>query len=225
MSSDLAAPPATPTRRDQPLILCLVVAVAVVVGYLFLERWWLVHGLQELVRVWGSAPMDVYTFLAAMVPAAAVAVVLAVWGIDARHRVAGALAALLVGLVAWGLQEVLQRYVFEQDHMSQATLRAYDWAVVLLLPTLATIAWGLARRRGVRWWLGVPVAPLLASLHREAWLHSSTWQSWEFHHSQWWVQRLEFLAPIVVACLVCWALDRSSRRTPTSDRSEMQSSA
>ena len=53
------------------------------------------------------------------------------------------------------------------------------------------------------------MAPLLAGIHRELQLHSPSFQSWEFHHGQWWVGRLEFVAPMVAACVVCWLIEVS----------------
>jgi hypothetical protein len=170
--------------------------------------------------------LDAYVFLALVTPYVLFALVLALWGIDARHRVAGATCAVVAGLVEWGLQEVLQHYVFEHDHMTQRILQTYDWTVTLVVPTLVALAWGLARRRGRIWALGIVVAPLLAAVHHQLLFHASWWQSWEFRHGTWWVLRLEFLAPIVIACVACWLLESATRRTtPSEMRSEMGSSA
>jgi len=110
--------------------------------------------------------------------------------------------------------------------MSQSVLKTYDWAMTLLLPTLVALAWGLARRRGQVWSVGVAVAPLLAAIDHQLMLHSLRWQSWHYEHADWWVRRLEFLAPAVIACLVCWLLEVATRRTPLEMQSpEMQSSA
>ncbi len=213
MPSDLAVPPEPPARDGEPLLVSALVAAAVVTVFLFFDHWWSLHGISTVVQWWGSAPFDAYVFISAMVPAALLAVVLAIWGIDGRHRLAGGLGALAAGLIDWGLQEVLQRFVIQHDHTSQSVLLAYAWVVTLTIPTLATIAWGLGRRRGVAWWLGVPVAPLLAGLHHEADLHSTSFQTWQFRHDAWWVHGLEFLTPIVVACIVCWLIERAT--TPT----------
>src|SRR5262245_5971915 len=220
MSATLEAPP--DTRREQPLALCATVAAAVVVGYVFFERFWIQHAIPAIGRQVDGISLDVYVFLALVTPYLLFALVLALWGIDTRHRVAGAACAVVAGLVQFGLQEVLERYVFQHDHMTQRILQTFDWTVTLVIPTLVTLAWGLARRRGSVWVVGVAVAPLLAALHHHLQFHSTWWQSWEFRHASWWFLRLEFLAPIVVACVVCWLLDVASRRTTTS---EMRSSA
>ena len=215
MSTTLEAPPAT--RRKQPLLLCAAVAAAVVVGYLFFERYWIQHAIPGIARRVDGIPLDVYVFLALVTPYVLFALVLAFWGIDARHRIAGATCAVVAGLVEWGLQEALQRYVFGHDHMTQRILQVYDWTVTLVVPTLVALAWCLARREGRIWVLGVVVAPLLAGLHHELLFHTSWWQSWEFRHGSWWVQRLELLAPIVIACVVCWLLDAATRRATPSE--------
>jgi hypothetical protein len=216
MTTDAAVTPERPPGTGEPLVVSVVVAAGVVVGFLFFDHWWSRHGLETIVRVWGSASFDAYLFIIAMVPAVLLAIVLAIWGIDARHRFAGALAALAAGLIDWGLQELLQRYLFGHGHTSQSTLLAYDWLVTLTIPTLATIAWGLGRRRGVAWWLGVPVAPLLAGLHHQAERHWVPFQTWQVRHDQWWVHGLEFLVPIVAACVVCWLIDSAATRRTAS---------
>jgi hypothetical protein len=215
MTTDTDVTPEAAQAPGEPLVVSVVVAVGVVVGFLFFDHWWSQHGFRTVVRVWGTAPHDAYLFLLAMVPAVLLAVVLAIWGIDTRHRFAGAVAALATGLVDWGLLEVLQHYLLGHDTLESALL-AYDWVVALTIPTLATIAWGLSRRRGFAWWLGVPVAPVLAGLHRQAQLHWVPFQTWQDRHDQWWAHGLEFLAPIVAACLVCWLIDAATpRRTAT----------
>lgn len=219
MTTTLKAPPAT--RRRQPLLVCALVAAGVVAGCLLFEHYWVQHAIPEISRTM-DLPLDVSLFLAVVVPYAVFALVLAFWGIDARHRVAGAACAVGAGLAEWGLAELLQRYVFEHDHMTQRILHVYDWTVTLVIPTLLALAWGLARRRGRVWVLGVAVAPLLAALHHELFTHARWWQNWEFRHGGWWTLRLEFLAPVVAAAAVCWLLDVASRRTTPS---EMGSSA
>jgi hypothetical protein len=211
MSTDAAASH-PPEGTGEPLLVSVAVAAGVVLGFLFFDHWWSLHGLSTVVRMWGDAPFDTYLLVLAMVPAVLLAVVLAIWGIDARHRFAGALAAVAAGLVDWGLQEVLQRYLLDHHHTSRSTLLAYEWVVTLTIPTLATIAWGLGRRRGSAWWLGVPVAPVLAGLHRQAQLHWSPFQTWQLRHDQWWMHGLEFLAPVVAACIVCWLIDAATTR-------------
>jgi hypothetical protein len=209
MTTTLEAPPST--RRERSLLQSALVAAAVVAGYLLFDRWWTLHALPGISRHAHGQSLDAYTFLAVMAPYVLLALFLAVWGLDAAHRVAGGAVAVGAGLTEWGLQEVLQRYVFQHDHLTQGTLQAYDWTMTLVIPTLVALAWGLARRRGRVWVLGVAVAPLLAALIHQLRFHASWWQTWELRHSNWWVLRLEFLTPIVVAGIVCWLLESATR--------------
>jgi hypothetical protein len=101
MSSDLAQPPEQPARDGEPVLVSALVAAAVVTVFLIFDHWWSLHGIPTVLRWWGSAPFDAYIFIVSMVPAALLAVVLAIWGIDGRHRLAGALGALAAGLVDW----------------------------------------------------------------------------------------------------------------------------
>jgi hypothetical protein len=221
----------TSDRREQPIIVCALVAAGVVVGFLLFEHWWTLHGLPWIGRHGGdSLPFDVLVLIAVMVPYALLAVVLGLWGIDGRHRLAGAVGAVVAGLVEFGLRVGFQHLVVDHDHLTQNVLRTWDWVLTLTTPTLITIAWGLARRRGGVWWLGVLVTPVLAALRHEAALHWTTWQSWEIRQHQWWVIQLEFFVPIILGCVACWLLEiATTRRTssePTPDDTpEMQSSA
>jgi hypothetical protein len=208
MTTTLEAPETT--RRGQPLLLSALVAAAIVTACVLFERYWTFHAIPSAFRHVHGVPLDVWQFVALLVPYAVLALALAVWGIDARHRLAGAVAAVGTGLVAWGFVEVLQRYLFDHGHMTQRVLQIYDWTFTLAIPTLLALAWGLARRRGRAWVLGVAVAPLLAALHHH-YYGQHWWQDWEFRHGSWWVLRLEFLAPAIVAGLVCWLLENAPR--------------
>lgn len=197
----------TPTRRDQPLLLCGLVSAVVVAGYLAYVRL-VIHEIPHLFAHWPQDRLGLLRFLLTVAPYVLFAVVLLAWGRSTRQRVAGATCALVAGLADWGINEYFQRMA-ERHDLTATSYRLYDWSLTLLIPTLVALAWGLARRSGRAWVVGVLVAPLLAGIHRELQLHSPSFQSWEFHHGQWWVGRLEFLAPMVAACVVCWLIEVS----------------
>jgi hypothetical protein len=217
----------TPTRRDEPLLMCVLVAAVVVAGYLAYFRLMTQTIVPRLYAHWPDGSLGLLRFLIEVSPYALLALVLLAWGRSGRQRVAGALCALVAGVADWGIPYAFEKLVVEGDHLTQTSLRVFDWAMTLLLPTLVALAWGLARRSGRAWLIGVLVAPALAWVHRMLQLHNGAWQSWEFHHGQWWVGRLEFIAPMVAACLVCWLIEVGwpTPGTTTADVAEMGSSA
>lgn len=197
-------------ERRQPWPLCAVVAVVVVAGCLLFSHYWNLHLLPDLARHLTWASLDVVALVALATPYLVLGIVLAVWGLDARHRFAGFVVALLAGLTLWGVQEVLSHWHSAQS--SQSTLRAFDWFITLTIPTLLALAWGLARRRGGGWLVGVLVAPVLAWVHHELFLHSMSWNSWESGIRQWWERDLLLVVPAVAAALVCWYIEDATRR-------------
>jgi hypothetical protein len=209
MATTVSAPPVTP-RRQSPL-LCLTVAAAVVVACVVVDRVVIYHLVPRLEGHWPSGLLTELQLLVTIAPYAVFALALALWGISARHRLTGAACALLAGLCAWGIPYAYQKVFYEHDHITQTNLRVFDWTLTLAIPTLIAVAWGLARRSGGAWLMGLLVAPALAWADHRLELHSQRWQTWHFAHSNWWLDRLEFLAPAVIAAVVCSALDR---RTP-----------
>ncbi|HET7071682.1 MAG TPA: hypothetical protein VFI40_12710 [Nocardioides sp.] len=208
----------TPRRRDQPLVMCALVAAVVVAGYLAYFQL-MTHTVPHLYGHWPTGFIGLLQFLVEVSPYALFAVVLLAWGRSLRRRLAGAVCALVAGVADWGIQYAFDKLIYERGHFTQTNARVFDWTMTLLIPTLVALAWGLARRSGRAWPVGVLVAPALAWARHMLQFHNSDFQSWEFHHGQWWVVRLEFIAPMVAACLVCWLIEVAT------GTSEMRSSA
>ena len=214
MTTTLGAPPVTPRR--QSLVLCALVAIVVVVTCLAVDRVVIFHLVPRLAGHWPHALLTELRLLTTITAYAVFALALALWGITARHRLNGAACALLAGLLAWGIPYAYQKIFYEHDRITQTNLRVLDWTFTLTIPTVVALAWGLARRTGSVWILGAPVATALAWAHRMLQLHSPRWQTWELQHHDWWLLRLEFLAPAIIAALVCWALERRTSDRQTS---------
>lgn len=200
-----------PRRSDQPLVMCALVAAVVVAGYLAYFKL-MSQAVPHLAGHWPAQHLEVLRFVVDVSPYALLALVLLGWGRSRRQRLAGAGCALLAGLADWGIQYAFDKLVYGRGQLSQTNARVFDWTMTLLIPTLVALAWGLARRSGATWPVGVLMAPALAWVHRMLQLHSGGVQSWEFHHDQWWVIRLELIAPMVAACLVCWWLEIATSR-------------
>jgi len=206
--------PTTPTRNRQPLALSVVVAVVLVVAYVAYDRLVVQHLVPRLVGHWPESLIGLLRFLVQAGPYLLLALVLIGWGIDAGRRLLGALAAVATGVVAWGVPYAYQKLVYEQGNSSVRLIELYFWLMVLLLPTGLALAWGLARRTGRLWAAGVLVAPALSAVHYELQHHNPDFLSWEFHHQTWWFNDAEFLTPVVLACLLCWALEHLERNPP-----------
>ena len=209
MTTDLGAPPAPPSRREQSPVVSVLVAVATVAACLAFDRLVAFHLVPKLAPHWPHSLDTALGFVVVVAPFALLAAILAIWGLDARHRWAGAVCALLAGVSSWGIQYGYQKLFFERGHVTQTSLRVFDWTMTLLIPTLLALAWGLARRTGRTWVLGVAVAPALAWVQRSLQLHSTQWQEWQFRHDSWWLHRLEYIAPAIVAAVVCWLIERA----------------
>jgi len=218
----------TSARREQPLLVCALVAALVVVGYLAYFRVMTWHLVPRLYGHWPQSQLGLLRFLVETSPFVLLGAVLLAWGNTRRGRLAGASCAVLAGLVDWGLMEAAQK-LYERDLLTTTRIKALDWALTLVVPTLVALAWGLARRSGRAWIAGVLVAPLLAGIHRHLQLHSAGFSSWETGRQQWWFGRLELIAPIIAACLVCWLIELGWPASRSSDagmtQPEMQSSA
>jgi hypothetical protein len=222
MTTTLGSPVAT-TRR-QPVLLCVLVAAIVVVGWV-LYRHYAVDDVGRRLLSWGLLADHFWllTLVLALLLCVPYAVALLLWGRDLPRATAGAVAAVATGVYAWGLDRVFQDHVWSSGGTTQTSLRVYEWSYLLVVSTLVPLAWGLARRSGRRWPLGLVVGPVSAAILRELQLRSSWWQEHVLPFGprlHWQLQAVVFVAPFVLAALACWAIEAHGRRTP-----EMGSSA
>ncbi|WP_151084486.1 hypothetical protein [Nocardioides cynanchi] len=126
--------------------------------------------------------------------------------------------ALLAGLVVWGWSILASHIAHTQAEVAthRHLLDTLSWIAVVAVPTLAALAWGVARRRGGLWLLAVPVAPAL-----HWWFERSDWKfriqiHFDFRGSE--VVGMTFvIIPVLLAILAGWALeqvDPSASPTP-----------
>ncbi len=212
-----ARPTIEPPR--QSVGLSAVVAVGIVVGWLAYDYWVLPRLNAHLLAwdvVYERSWLVTLTFvLLGYLPFAAV---LLLWGRTPARRLGGALIALATAGYVWGLYQVFRNYVWG-EHASNTSVRVYAWAALLVAPTLCALAWGVARRWGRFWVVGLLVAPAVAELLRELALR---WEWWRTHlivppveHQL--MHELVVVAPIVAACLTCWLIDRFELRRAATD--------
>lgn len=183
------------------LVLSAMVAVLAVTTHVVVT-----DSLPRLVRAVGHAPAyahdSLFGLAIAMTPSVAFALILLVWGRSPRRRIGGAVLALGAGFAKWGLLDAVWLRVPAGLHL--AGVAGY---LSLMVPlTLATLAWGVARRSGRRWLWAVPIAPLLAGCEGWLSLHGTWWVDLGGGHGLWLAYTL-YLGPVVLACLAGWALD------------------
>ncbi len=208
-----------PSARRQPVAVCVAAGAVVTVGWVLYRHYW-AHHVYEHVWRWSWVAerfwaLDLVLVLTLAVP---YAVVLLVWGRGITRSVAGAACALGAGLFVWGWDRVFQSYVWDGGHTTQTSTRVYVWGSLLGVATLVPLAWGLARRSGKAWPLGIVVGPVVAAILRELELRWSWWSDRVENagpHHHWQLEALVFVAPFVLAVLACWALEvRDTRPTP-----------
>jgi hypothetical protein len=210
--------------RRQPLALCVLVGTVVVVGWVLYRHYVYGRLIDRVVR-WDAVEARFWLFYLTEAALLSVpfALALLLWGRSRGRGAAGAVVALATGAYVWGLGEVFVNYVWESGAESATSQRIFDWANLLVPAALVPLAWGLARRTGRGWVRWVLVGPVVAVVLRELELHV-TW--WRDHVTplgdryQWELAAAVFVAPFILAVLVCWAIEARERRTP-----EMGSSA
>jgi hypothetical protein len=221
MAITLEAPEAT--VRRQSVTLCVLVGAGVVVGWVLYRHYWSDDVYQRIVQWdWFAGHFWAVTLLVAVVLSVPYAIVLLVWGRGLTRGVAGAAAALGAGFFIWAWDRVFSNYIWDAGHQSHTSLRVYLWGTLLVTATLVPLAWGLARRSGRRWPLGLVAGPVVAAILRELQLRWSWWQQHVLLFGQqphWQIQAVVFMAPFVVAVLACWAIEARGRRTPQMESS------
>lgn len=126
-----------------------------------------------------------------------------------------AAAAVIIGLNEWQLH-VIRHGAFGD---SAAALRAIGWIGSLLPPVLVVLGWGVARRRGALWLVGVAAAGIIAAAVYELNLHTfarvgehglDAVRLFEV------VLTLAAIVTVLAGTLLGWALERAERPSASS---------
>ncbi len=144
------------------------ISVALVVGLVIVHLWMAmeVATLQDDVfdSLVGIVGVGAANLVANVLPAVPLALVVLFW---ARSRSLGVLAAFVAlgGALLVHVRGVAFVRMVESGHVDAADrmVTITQWAVIVLLPTLAALAWCIARRRGSAWVPGLLVAGALAT--------------------------------------------------------------
>jgi hypothetical protein len=189
------------------------VGVALVVAELLLAALWFPWVAEHLVL---SSPLSgSYGALRALIVGPEYALLaVAVWlvALTASRRPAAAALALAAGLLSWGVSVLLSSLLHTpadlQAHHRLTTFLGYT--VLLGVPALATLAWGVARRVGSWWLVSVPVA---AGLHW--WIERTDWLLRATAHGGFRVSEALgmtlAITPVLLAILCGWAAEQVER--------------
>jgi len=139
------------------------ISVALVVGLVIVHLWMAleVSTLPDAVfdSLDGILGVRAANLVVNVLPAVPLALVVLFW---ARSRSLGAIAAMVAlsgGLLVHVRGVVFVRMVESGDvDAADRMVTVTQWALIVLMPTLAALAWGIARRRGRAWVPGVLVA-------------------------------------------------------------------
>jgi hypothetical protein len=216
--ADTASPSGRAPRRGSAAGVAVDIAVGtvVVVGWVCYRHWGFAPVVTRAVEpTFVSARWWLVNLVASLFLCLPYALALLVWGRGLSGRATGAVVALAAGGYVWAWDQVFQNYVWGSGPATGTSLRVYEWGYLLGVAALVPLAWGLARRMGPGWVLGVAVGPLLAGVLRELQLHWTWWQDRVSRigpHDHWQAEAAVFAAPLVLAVLTCWAIEARGRR-------------
>jgi hypothetical protein len=119
---------------------------------------------------------------------------------------------LAVGLCAVGVAVTigcyeLIDYLFTHSTPSLTVVKIVDYATLMLVTSLAALAWCVSRRRGVSWLLPVLLVAAAGAALVRWWDLPSRWAELTGHQTSLLCGGLAEIVPVVLACLVAWAIE------------------
>ncbi len=161
----------------------------------------------DLIEPW--AGLEPARLVASVTPWVPLVVVLFIWTREQRQGLLASAVALAFATLAY-LRGVVAEQLLDSGDEDAALgfLDWTNWALTALIPMGVALAWGIARRRGSRWWPGLAVAAGVAVLFRgldldpfpdDAELRQA-FGAFVYH-----------VVPSVLGGLACWWLDSRER--------------
>jgi len=192
------------------------VAVGLIVAELVLG-WYTYDLARSLTRHVDAIRLVQWFFV--MLPFLPLAVVVALHAIRPGRALTALLGALGAGVV-YVMQLELVRWVFtHHPGLDPHVIEIVGYATALTAATLAALAWGLSRRHGHAWPLGLLAAAGGAWLTLWTdWTTRVGWSRFASLSDSTGIRQAELLhtiavmIPIVAACLVCWLIDVAELR-------------
>jgi hypothetical protein len=207
-------------RHGETTLISAAVAIGVIAGWLAYDHWVYPRVIRRLINAESIHTMT-WFYLYSLVDAVVryfgpYALVLLLWGRTGHRGVGAAVCALATGMYMWGLWVVFDKWIWG-DNATAAQVNLYEWANLLVVSTGIALAWGIARRWGRIWMIGLLTAPILAGLTHELAIHSSWWRNhllFDDNGSHDFTRQLVFIAPAVIAAVICWLIEvLTTRRT------------
>jgi hypothetical protein len=219
-----------PAVHRQRVAWCVLVGAVVVVGWVLYRHYVVPHALDRIFR-WHTLGRSLWVaeLVQDLVVCFPYGLVLVLWGRDLARGVGAAAVTAVTALYLATLDWSFERYVFglHGEGFTRTSLRVFDWLSLLVVALLVPLAWGVARRAGRSWVVGLIVGPVVAAILHELELRSAWWgQHVVFTiHYHWQTQAVVYVAPFVLAALACWAIEAASARRTPEMQSEIGSSA
>ncbi len=215
VSDPFAAPaPVRPTRSSDVLVALALIAAELVLG-------WFTYDVAVAVshHLDSTRPVQWFFLMLPYLPLAAVVVVRA---LSRRRALTSGLAALGAGAVMIAYAELIRWIFAHHSGVSYHLVETLGHGALMSAAALATLAWGLSRRRGRGWPIGLLVAAAGAWLTiRTNWPAHVGWSQFSpldttgIRRSEL-IQTISLMLPVIAACVVCWLIDRAElRRTPS----------
>ena len=141
------------------------------------------------------------------------AVVVSLHAIRPTRAPTALLAALGVGALAIAQSELLRWLITDHPDLNRHVFEIVGYVFAMTVATLASLAWGLSRRHGRTWAIGLLVAAAGTALTLWTnWPVHTSWSHWSPLDSdairRWGVlMSVAQMLPIVAACVVCWLID------------------
>jgi hypothetical protein len=209
-----------PAVRQQPVLLSVLVAVVVVVGWVLYRHYVFSHVLQRVFR-WHTLGNNLWVaeLVQSLLLSIPFGLALVLWGRDLARSLGAAAVTLVTAVYLATLVYVFERHVFGDrgEGLNATSIRVFEWLSLLVVALLVPLAWGVARRTGRAWVVGVGVGPVVAAVLRELQLRWTWWRDRVTNlgtHTHWQYQAVVYVAPFVLAALACWAIEARGRRTP-----------
>jgi len=209
MTTVSEVPPATTPRATHPGD--VLVGLGLIAAELVLA--WFTYDIARSVanRV---HPVRLVQWFFLILPFLPLALVVTLHAIRPRRALTAGLTALAAGVVTIAHYE-LTRWIFtHHPDTSYRVVEILGYAAEMTVATLAALAWGLSRRHGHAWPLGLLVAA--GGVWLTLWTHWTSRLGWAHFDSPLDVSGIrraellhsvELMVPVVAACVVCWLID------------------
>lgn len=195
--------PAADTEPQLPVSVVLVAGLALVHLAMAASLDSVATAVIDLVEpLFGLEPARLAATVTPWVP---LVVVLFIWTEEQRLGLVAAAVALAIATVPYLRGVIVEQLMLNGNE--DGAVRALDWSNWLLtglLPLGAALAWGIARRKGQRWWPGLAVAVVVAVGFR--WLDLDAFGD-DAAMRQAFAASVYHVVPAVLAGLACWAID------------------